>query len=540
VTTLADTSPTTAERAESGWRARASSALLTARRHRAHMIGLGVIMLVYGAIYFVYLMTRESTLNSGLLDVGIYDQAISSLAHFHGPDSPVVALPSLGSPGKSQFSDHFTPLLVVFVPLYWIHNGPSSLYFGTAVLAVLPVVPMWIFTRRMANTWTAYFVVLAYGASWPMQMALWFAFHEVFLALPILAWMIERAQAGRIRQAALISLLLLGVKDDMGFVVAAFGVYLAAKDLSPLRWHEFWRELRKPRRYWLLLMVPIGFGMVELVGNVIIPHFGGAAGRDFTYTDFGPTTGAAVKQMVTHPTQVITDLFSPPVKWQTLQWLLWPLLLLPLLSPLSILAVPLVVERFLSDNVLYWGMPYHYNAFLLPILFLAGVDGAVRLARWIGLGLDGVRVGRLGFLGTMRAPTVRTWVQVIFGLYVLIFSWATVERYPMWHMTQASFWQSNTPTVNAAKTAAAHVPAGVTVAAATQIGTHLLSKDKVIMWSTPGDRGYPETPWVLADVQRPSYPFLTVDDQKADVARMISEGYQVVFEDYGWVVLHRA
>lgn len=539
MTTLAATSPSSTGPAESGWRARAKSAALTLRRSRPHLFGLGFIMLAYGAIYFVYLMTRQSTLNSGLLDVGIYDQAISSLAHFHGPDSPVVALPSLDSLGKSQFSDHFTPLLAVFVPLYWIHDGPSSLYFGTAVLAVLPIIPIWIFTRRATNKFTAYMVVLAYGASWPMQMALWFAFHEVFLAMPILAWMIERAQAGRTKQAVLISLLLLGVKDDMGFVVAAFGVYLAAKDLSPLRWHEFWRELRRPQRYWLLLMVPIGFGMVELVGSVIIPHFGGSPGRDFTYTNFGPTTGAAVKQMVTHPTQVITDLFSPGVKWQTLQWLLWPLLLLPLLSPLSILAVPLIVERFLSDNPLYWGMPYHYNAFVLPILFLAGVDGAARLARWIGMGLDGRQVGRFAFLGTMRAPTVRTVATVIFGLYVLIFSWSTVERYPMWHMTQADFWKSNTLDINAAKIAAAHVPAGVTVAAATQIGPHLLSKDKVIMWSTPGDRGYPQTPWVLADIQRPSYPFLTVDDQKADVARMLAEGYQIVFQEDGWVVLHQ-
>jgi uncharacterized membrane protein len=539
VSTLAATAAPTAEPGASGWRARAADLTLTARRRSPHALGLGLIMLVFGAIYFVYLMTRESTLNSGLLDVGIYDQAISSLAHFHGPNSPVVALPTLDGPGKSQFSDHFTPLLAVFVPLYWIHNGPSSLYFGTAILAVLPIIPMWIFTRRATNTWTAYFVVLAYGASWPMQMALWFAFHEVFLAMPILAWMIERAQAGKTKQAALISLLLLGVKDDMGFVVAAFGVYLAANDLTPRRWHEFWHELRQPRRYWLLLMVPIGFGMVALVGDVIIPHFGGAPGRDFTYTNFGPTTGAAVKQMVTHPTQVIVDLFSPAVKWQTLRWLFGPLLLLPLLSPISILAVPLIVERFLSDNPLYWGMPYHYNAFLLPILFLAAVDGAARLTGWIAPRLDGKKVGRFGFLGTMRAPVVRTWIPVVLGLGILVFSWATIERYPMWHMTQASFWQSDTPTINAAKTAAAHVPAGVTVAAATQIGTHLLSKDKVIMWSTPGDRGYPQTPWVLADIQRPSYPFLTVDDQLDDVNAMIAEGYVVVFEDDGWVVLNK-
>ena len=59
------------------------------------------------------------------------------------------------------------------------------------------------------------------------------------------------------------------------------------------------------------------------------------------------------------------------------------------------------------------------------------------------------------------------------------------------------------------------------------------------MWSVPGDRGYPATPWVLADVKRPSYPWATVGDQQAAVAVLITQGYEVVFEDDGWVVLHK-
>jgi hypothetical protein len=44
---------------------------------------------------------------------------------------------------------------------------------------------------------------------------------------------------------------------------------------------------------------------------------------------------------------------------------------------------------------------------------------------------------------------------------------------------------------------------------------------------------------VLADVKRPSYPFLTVADQQDDVNTMVAEGYKIVFEDDGWIVLHR-
>ena len=77
------------------------------------------------------------------------------------------------------------------------------------------------------------------------------------------------------------------------------------------------------------------------------------------------------------------------------------------------------------------------------------------------------------------------------------------------------------------------------MAAATQVGPQLLHRDKVIMWSFPGDRDYPQTPWVLADVQRPSYPFANIAAQQADVQARVANGYKIVFEDDGWVVLHK-
>jgi hypothetical protein len=127
-----------------------------------------------------------------------------------------------------------------------------------------------------------------------------------------------------------------------------------------------------------------------------------------------------------------------------------------------------------------------------------------------------------------------------FALYVAVQSWATAFRYPLHHLTEAAFRNSSNPTVVDGKIAAAHVPDNVLVAAATQIGPHLLERDRVIMWSFPGDRGYPDTPWVLADVKRASYPFVSVDAQQADVEWLKTKGYRVTFQLNGWVVLHHS
>jgi uncharacterized membrane protein len=542
----------------------------TARPRRwPHVLGVGLVTSLFATIYSAYLLGVHSALRDGLADVGEYDQAISGYAHFMGPHSPFVGLNgNPNSAGVLQLSDHFTPLLALLAPFYWIHDGPETLLVETGVLAALPIIPLWLFTRRavgefrLGGTVAAYFAVVAYGLSWPLQEALWFEFHEVFLAIPIMMWMMERAQAGQLRQAALVSLLLLGVKDDLGFVVAVFGLYLAAKDATVPDWLRFARRaVRQPRRalgaalrrdrLWFLALVPVGLGMVLLVNKVLLPHFGGSPTRNFTYTEFGATPTAALHSMLGHPGTVLHTLLDSPVKKRTLHMLLRPVLGLCLLSPLSLMAAPLLVERFLSVNQLYWQMPYHYNAFLLPMIFCGAVDGAARLARWLTDGrplrwrimrplaarFDDLSAGRLAALSG-RGPLIRGVLLAGFGLYLALYGWQYANRYPLYAMTKAPFWNTSHAAA-AGKRAAAHVPSNVLVAAATQLGPQLLSRDRVIMWDFPGDRYYPPTPWVVADVARSSFPFKTVAQQRDDVAWLEREGYRVVYQEDGWVVLHQ-
>lgn len=562
---------------------------------------MGLITSLFATLYSAYLLGQLFTLKAGMADVGEYDQAISGYAHFIGPHSPFVGMfNDPNNAGALQLSDHFTPLLALLAPFYWIHDGPQTLLIETGVLAALPMIPLWLFTRRavgefrLAGTVAAYLVIVAYGFSWPLQEALWFQFHEVFFEIPIMIWMIERAQAGRLRQAALISLLLLGVKDDLGFVVAIFGVYLATKDKSLLDWARFLRRavraprsalgaLRRHDRLLLLALVPIGLGMVLVVNKVLLPYFGGSPNRNFTYTEFGATPNAALHAVLHHPTILLHTLLNSPIKHRTLHMLLRPVLGLYLFSPLSLMAVPLLLERFLSANTLYWLMPYHYNAFLLPVIFCGAVDGAARLTRWLTdprlrawlsrlaqlrpvspltARVNAVRAnvaqsyadrlaarqGRSGGLTRLgvrlvvrRGPgeLIRGSLLTVFAFYIAYYGWHTTRLYPLHDVTKPAFWNTSSESVIAAKHAAVHVPDNVLVAAATNVGPQLLSRDRVVLWAVPGNRGYPDAPWILADVSRPSWPFINVAAQQADVEYLKLKGYQVVFQEDGYLVLHQ-
>lgn len=508
------------------------------------MCAVGALTVGFAALYAVYLLTLHATLNDGMMDVAEFDQAISGYAHFSGPHSPFVGLSSAGSAGDLQLSDHFTPLLAVLAPLYWIHDGPQTLLIETAVLAALPIVPIWVFARRAFapsrfSTAAAYLAAFGYGLGWPLQEALTFEFHEVFLAMPIMAWMLERAQAGRLRQAALISLLLLGVKDDMGFVVAVFGAYLATKGASLRTWREFALAARAEPRSALrsairrehrpfLAMIPLGLGSVELVGAVLLPAFGGSPTRDFSYGQFGRTPGQALSGMLTHPAFTASTLVSPPTKIATVAMLLCPFLALCLFSPITLIAVPLLLERFLSTNELYWGMSLHYNAFLAPILCCGAIDAAGRIARKSAAGRD----ARTGF----DRRRLRVLLPVIMTGWAAVFGCLT--PFPLHQMLHGGFWNTSSVEITAAHAALDRIPSGTIVAAAQNVGPQLLARDRVMMWTFPGDRGYMRAPWVIADVGRPAPPFPSLTAQTADVRLLLTQGYRIVFQDDGFIVLH--
>lgn len=498
-------------------------------RRWVHVACVSALTLAFAIGYAVYMFVRDAAYQSGLMDIGIYDQAISGYAHFIGPHSPVVNLPSVGSAGGLQLSDHFTPLLAIIAPLYWIHDGPQTLYVATALLFALAIPPLWVYVRRLHGPAVAYVVVFAFGLSWPIQNAIWFFFHEVAFAVPIMAWMMERAQVGKRLQAFLISLLLLLVKDDMGLVVATFGLYLALKDVPPRRLLRLWRprELRafvlEQYRWVYLCIVPFGVLMVEITTKILVPDAGGSPNRDWTYTYFGSTPGQAAKSMIEHPLRAARYFVDPAtIKFDTLLWLIVPVLGLCLLSPIILLTVPLIIERFFSSNPMYWKLPLHYNAFVVVFIFCAAADGAYRLAGWL------------------RTDAARLRVPQVWAAGALVVTLATLNHWPFWAMTKGDFWRTNDEMTRAASAALAHVPSGQLVEAAGDVGVHLLSRDKVVQWSYPGDRTNIEAPWIVADVGRQMFPFRTVADQKKDVQLLESQGYSEVFSQGGFVVLHRS
>ena len=507
-----------------------------------------VTALTFGAAfgYATYGLILFRRFRDGTFDLVIFDQAVRGYAHFRAPTSMARGVADGISAHFNVLGDHWSPILALLAPLYWIHDGPTTLIVAQAVLFALAIPPLWMFTRRLLGPGAAYFVCGAYALSVPLAAAISFDFHEVAFVPAVTAVMAERLQAGRRAQAVLAAIALLMVKEDMGLLVAGYGAYLF---------------LIRERRLGLSFMVG-GVAATWLSTRVLIPAFGGSASFYWAYGQLGGTVTGAAWHVVTHPVEALRMLVTPGVKAATMLSLLAPLGLLSLASPMVVAAVPLLLERMLATGYpSWWTTEYHYDAFIVMVLILAAVDGAARIQRrihvqvvsappWLRIGPRGgagpacspvPAAGLPAQAGTPAGPTRAPAAEQapravplasVWAMAVCVAAVAVLPSSPLGQLLHPKFYTVNAR-IKAAEVAASMVPDGALVEATDYVGPHLSGRADVLLLD-----GTPRwAPWVVADTRGLDFPFCSPARQAALVRYLEAHGYTQVFSRDGYVVL---
>ena len=515
---------------------------------RAHRVAVGALAGLAAVGYCVFALERYYAFRDGSYDLVIFDQAVRSYAHFQPGISIIKGLHNGFGPHFSVLGDHWSPILASLAPLYWIYNGPQTLLVAQAVLFALAIPPIWLFTRRAFGggqraVVAAYLVSVAYLLSWPIAAALSFNFHEVAFAPVLTAVALERLQAGRLRTALIALAVLLLVKEDMGLLVAGIGLYLAVG-----------RPRMVPRQ--LLVggaLIVAGVADTVLATYVLIPAFGGRSGYYWAYTALGHNMPQAAWHLIAHPASSLALLITPHTKLVTMLWLFGAFCFLPLLSPITLAAIPLLLERMLGSVFpAWWSTQFQYNAFLVVILVCAAVDGAVRLDRWIAArrragpaadagappheaGAPAADAGAPAAAGEGSARRGAGSVALGCAVAMAIVAVCLVPVFAFGAALAPSFYHRDAQ-MKAAAAADAHVPDGVTVETADHLGPQLSARDTVLLWNGAGASPL-RPPWVVADVTRPTLSFSSLEQQRERVAYLERTGYRVVFQRKGYVVL---
>lgn len=506
-------------------------------RRRPHRWGVGAIAVLTGVLQAALGVQQYRDFYLGGYDLAIFDQAVRDYAH---GDMPVSTFKNVHdaaqvAPGYghvfSILGDHFSPILALLAPLYWIWNNPVVLLLAQAALFAAAVPSVWLFARRAlrrivperAAVAAAYAVALAYGISWPLQMASQAGFHEVGFFTLLSAIMIERVQAGRLRPAVFAALAMLFVKEDTGFVVAAFGLMLlVVRSVNGVRLEP--GALRRHRRTGAGL-IAVGVGVALAAQDWWLPAFGGRPGFYWYYGQLGPDLHSALWKILSDPVYAFHVATTPGAKVHTFFLLLWPVLFCCLLSPISLLAVPLLAERAFSSKPEHWALDQHYNAFLAAILLTAGVDGAVRLRELIARARARARRPADGNEAPARPGSAGRFVRVwTFGVVAAALAFTALRPMPLYRVFDPGAWTGNA-FIAAENRAVATVPSGVCVEADNDIAPHLVSRTQVLLLDEV-PRG---CPWVVLQTANVSYPFSGPAAEQARADWLAANGYRLVF-----------
>ncbi len=314
-------------------------------------VGCLIVTGAVGAAYSSYAVWQWTQFTVKSWDLGIFTQLLQSYARW---DAPIV--PIKGD-GFNLLGDHFHPLLALLAPVYALLPSALTLLIIQALcFAVAAGILTRVATRILGSIAGGMLVGGAFGLSWGLQYAAEAQFHEIALAVPLLAASLGALLERRWTAAALWAAPLVFVKEDLGLTVLVIGLLIAYQS-------------RRVFGVWLAVW---GLGWFALATLVVLPLVN--------------PQGTWAYAANANPVAVLADpagLFSPS-KGYTLLLLAAITGGLVVRSPVALVLLPTLAWRFLSSNHGYWGPTWHYSAVLMPIAFIAMLDAIQRgpQARW--------------------------------------------------------------------------------------------------------------------------------------------------------------
>jgi uncharacterized membrane protein len=439
----------------------------------------------FGA-YAAISLFRLMQLNPSSWDLGIYTEYVKRYADLSAP------IVDIRAPGFNLLGDHFQPIVAVLAPFFRVFPSSATLVVGQALLAAASIFPVSQLAREKLGVGPGRAIAVAYGFSWGLQQLAQFDFHEIAFAVPLLAFSLSALARGHTKAAVGWALPLVFVKEDQGFTVAAIGIYLIVAGLRaqiPDPGNPADSDGRGRMKAGQLLLI-WGFAWSFVAIGVIIPHFNPVHLYQY-WSDGGvlapgghPSVLGLIRQL----------LHAWPDKLQTLVMLLLPTAFIALRSPLVLIAAPSLLLRFIATDSSFWGTYWHYNATVMPIIFVAAIDALAR----IGAAMDADAAagpgawasGRRGLWRAALAGARRYGAAMMVAIAIPL-----ALQFPLDQLWNAQTYRIS-PHVAAADAAMAQVPDGASVLTTLDLLAPLAARTDTY-WI--GNSGNPRTQYIVFD-----------------------------------------
>ena len=261
---------------------------------------------------------------------------------------------------------HFSPILVLLIPIYAIRQSPITLMVARTVLIAMGCLPAYWISRRLFEK---RFIPLLFSAFYlfnplVVKINLENHFNPIGLLLPILMFALHFLFEKRFFPFIAFCILACLVKEDIPLTIAFLGLYVAF----------FMKKWRLGACIALFSVLYFIFAI-----KILIPHFAQSeiydvrAGNGFDY--LGEGVGGIITGILQNPLTVLKMIISRE-KMIYIFVLLFTFSFLPLLRPsLLIPAIPALTIILIGQSDTLTSIFSRYSTPLAPFVFVATIAG---------------------------------------------------------------------------------------------------------------------------------------------------------------------
>jgi uncharacterized membrane protein len=329
-----------------------------ARSAREWTAGPAVLLAAITATYVVYVslhtIRHHYSLGTSAYDLGIHENFLWNTIHGEFFQSSIE--------GGSHLGVHTSLVILLIAPLYALAPATETLLVIQAVLIGGAAWPLYETVRRETDSrWSALTVAVLWLAHPGVQGANFYDFHAIAFAPVLLFLTVFMWRSGRWTWFWVCVVLLLTVKEDMGFVVAALGAVLVLDGRA---------------RHGAATIAAGAVAYLALQHGVISHFSGGGHSYTWYYQQIipeGEGPAGALATVVLNPVFALRHALAPGKTLYLLQ-LLAPLALLPLrtIRGVALLAYPVAASLLASRQPMFT-LGFQYALVVLAPAFVGVV-----------------------------------------------------------------------------------------------------------------------------------------------------------------------
>ena len=328
---------------------------------------LGVLMAAYALLFGWLSLMRYWGYQMHALDMGNMGQAAWNMVHGHLFEFTNMRLPYHGIEAwdtTTRLSFHVEPLFPILALVYLIYPHPESLLVLQTLALALGAVSVFLLAREaLGSRLLAHLFAVVYLLFPTLQAMNLYEFHPVSLATPLLLFAFLFAYRRQYLPFFLCCLAAMGTKEQIGLIVAMFGLYVAVA-----------------QRNWRVGLSTAAFGLLwSLFAALVIEHhFRHPGTKTYLHSRYGYLghgVQGALHTVLHNPGVFGRVIFTWP-KLGFLVRLLAPVGFVALLAPgaLALGAPTFLLTLLRQDPHMYSGLGDN-SAELISVILIAGILG---------------------------------------------------------------------------------------------------------------------------------------------------------------------